>query len=416
MVTFSCDSCSEILTKKKVAIHILRCYNFLSVSCIDCNINFLGDNYKSHKHCVSESERFKISGFRQSLSTANRRRSQQNAQEKWTELLKKSIPSAPDLLKPSLQKLINFDNVPRKKKEFVNFVRNSLSIPYTNSDLLNDSLWNFLYTLKNEPFDILSNSLIDSLEIEADGEKRHMRIRINRYQTYYNTSSSSCEIITSESNDDTNICNSPITQTFGHRMNIAKKVLNYEKEIKYLHNNTKNTIHYEYKTSEKNLFSSYEKDIIKAIQEISLKELLNNEKPINHNTLTNLRKFLRFNHGDFYNSSFGQQKKILCKSDLDKTGQDEYYSKTLKGSQKLKLKKQVRCYNVISKIIFMELLKSFSKTSSKKVKLKNIQRYVNKKFNILNQYCRSKAITNHITKSSTDIWALDYKKEYIFLL
>ncbi|OMJ17057.1 UPF0743 protein [Smittium culicis] len=57
MVSFACNVCQETIKKPKLDIHKQRC-RYASYSCIDCGVDFVGTNYRSHTSCVSENEKY----------------------------------------------------------------------------------------------------------------------------------------------------------------------------------------------------------------------------------------------------------------------------------------------------------------------------------------------------------------------
>merc|ERR1712226_1506076 len=104
MVTFSCGTCNESLKKQKVEQHYFRCRNDY-VTCIDCNSDFFGDDFSSHTKCVSEAQ--KVLG----IVGAN-------------------------------------ENIPRKKKKFDNFIRNTCRFA---SQAVIDEIWEAINVKKPEP-------------------------------------------------------------------------------------------------------------------------------------------------------------------------------------------------------------------------------------------------------------------------
>jgi len=387
MVTFSCDGCCEILSKRKVDRHMLNCRNFPSVSCVDCNMTFEGDNYKVHTSCVSEAERYKISTLKKSLTTTSKKISKPLVQEAWMELIKISLPAAPDLLKPFLHKLMNYDNVPRKEKEFVNFVRNSLKIRNSNPDTVIESLWNYLYIMKKESFGILSNTFQIFLESDAEGDKKDIYTETRRYIPSY----SSSENITSDNGEETkNISKQTIT----------KKMPNYDK------------------VSENIVCDNEEEEIHNATQKMTRKELSYYENFIDNNTSSNGMRNIPFKHSEDNNNVSSKETGHVSKSNVNEIRDGKYitHNITVTKKHKLKPKTTIKHCNDTSEIIFMELLKSFSKTTAKKVKLKVIQRAINKKLKITDQHCPKKEIINYITVSNKNVWVLDKKKKNIFLV
>uniref|UniRef100_A0A8H7TNY6 Zinc finger C2H2 LYAR-type domain-containing protein n=1 Tax=Bionectria ochroleuca TaxID=29856 RepID=A0A8H7TNY6_BIOOC len=57
MVSFSCESCGDILTKKKLDPHRNRCHG-ATFTCIDCMVHFFGTDYRSHTSCMTEEQKY----------------------------------------------------------------------------------------------------------------------------------------------------------------------------------------------------------------------------------------------------------------------------------------------------------------------------------------------------------------------
>ncbi|PKS06602.1 hypothetical protein jhhlp_007351 [Lomentospora prolificans] len=57
MVSFSCESCGDVLTKKKLDQHRNRCHG-ATYTCIDCMVYFPGTTYRSHTSCISEEQKY----------------------------------------------------------------------------------------------------------------------------------------------------------------------------------------------------------------------------------------------------------------------------------------------------------------------------------------------------------------------
>ncbi|GJC84020.1 UPF0743 protein C215.06c [Colletotrichum liriopes] len=57
MVSFSCESCGDVLTKKKLDPHRNRCRG-ATFTCIDCMVYFPGTEYRSHTSCMSEAQKY----------------------------------------------------------------------------------------------------------------------------------------------------------------------------------------------------------------------------------------------------------------------------------------------------------------------------------------------------------------------
>ncbi|WYZ34621.1 hypothetical protein EsH8_I_000897 [Colletotrichum jinshuiense] len=57
MVSFSCESCGDVLTKKKLDPHRNRCRG-ATFTCIDCMVYFPGTEYRFHTSCMSEAQKY----------------------------------------------------------------------------------------------------------------------------------------------------------------------------------------------------------------------------------------------------------------------------------------------------------------------------------------------------------------------
>uniref|UniRef100_A0A182YFI1 Uncharacterized protein n=1 Tax=Anopheles stephensi TaxID=30069 RepID=A0A182YFI1_ANOST len=122
MVFFVCNHCGESMKKQVVATHAFRCRRAINVSCMDCLKDFLGKAYEAHTVCISEEEKYAAKGF------VAKEKKNVKKQEGWISLIR-SITQRHQNLSPGVMavfELINRnENVPRKFKPFVNFIRNS---------------------------------------------------------------------------------------------------------------------------------------------------------------------------------------------------------------------------------------------------------------------------------------------------
>ncbi|KAK4992671.1 hypothetical protein LTR50_001005 [Elasticomyces elasticus] len=57
MVSFSCENCGDVLTKKKLDPHRNQCYG-ASFTCLDCMVHFRGTDYRAHTSCISEAQKY----------------------------------------------------------------------------------------------------------------------------------------------------------------------------------------------------------------------------------------------------------------------------------------------------------------------------------------------------------------------
>jgi cell growth-regulating nucleolar protein len=63
MVSFQCEGCGDVLTKKKLDSHRNQCYG-ASYSCLDCMVHFQGTEYRSHTSCISEAQKYQGALYR----------------------------------------------------------------------------------------------------------------------------------------------------------------------------------------------------------------------------------------------------------------------------------------------------------------------------------------------------------------
>jgi cell growth-regulating nucleolar protein len=131
MVFFTCSVCGESVKKVSVEKHLLtsrRC-NQGSLSCMDCGKDFDSVSYKSHNACITEAAKYGGLNYK---APANANKGQQK-QSEWTEnvraaisMLRESRTGSNALLR-LLETISSYENVPRKKPKFMNFLRNSFS-------------------------------------------------------------------------------------------------------------------------------------------------------------------------------------------------------------------------------------------------------------------------------------------------
>ncbi|KAI4602758.1 hypothetical protein KJ359_007976 [Pestalotiopsis sp. 9143b] len=63
MVSFSCENCGDVLTKKKLDPHRNRCRG-ATFTCIDCMTYFPGAEYRSHTSCMTEEQKYQGALYR----------------------------------------------------------------------------------------------------------------------------------------------------------------------------------------------------------------------------------------------------------------------------------------------------------------------------------------------------------------
>lgn len=102
-------------------------------------MTFYENDYAAHTTCISEAEKYE-----KSLYKAKPGANKPKAQDIWTALIEDIVAEssqAPPSVRPFLERLSSLSNVPRNKKKFINFSRNSLNI---RSDAVLEDMWNFL--------------------------------------------------------------------------------------------------------------------------------------------------------------------------------------------------------------------------------------------------------------------------------
>lgn len=144
MVFFTCNGCGESLKKAQVDKHVNMCRGCQSLSCIDCGKDFWGDDYKNHVKCISEDQKYGGKGYEAKANKGDIK------QQQWIQKVHDAMnkPGVSAKLKDVLQQVSSFDNVPRKRAKFQNWMRNSLKISNTG---LHDEVWDILSAGDNQP-------------------------------------------------------------------------------------------------------------------------------------------------------------------------------------------------------------------------------------------------------------------------
>ncbi|EDV20072.1 uncharacterized protein TRIADDRAFT_51055 [Trichoplax adhaerens] len=158
MVAFTCNACGESVKKNKVEKHLMQCSGCSSLSCMDCGQSFYGDSYTNHTKCISEAEKYQGKLF-QAKDKVNKGEKKQLDWTKNLQSMTASKNSTNPRINSIIQKIANFDNVPRKKKKFINFMKNSVKV--YNEALLNQ-VW--------ELFAASMNGTPDSAEPQEKGQ------------------------------------------------------------------------------------------------------------------------------------------------------------------------------------------------------------------------------------------------------
>lgn len=144
MVFFTCNGCGESLKKAQVDKHVNMCRGCQVLSCIDCGKDFWGNDYKNHNKCISEDQKYGGKGYEAKANKGDVK------QQQWIQRVHEAMnkPGVSAKLKDVLQQVSSYDNVPRKKAKFQNWMRNSLKIANTS---LHDEVWDILAAADNPP-------------------------------------------------------------------------------------------------------------------------------------------------------------------------------------------------------------------------------------------------------------------------
>ncbi|KAI0512551.1 hypothetical protein F5B22DRAFT_307233 [Xylaria bambusicola] len=77
MVSFSCEECGDVLTKKKLDPHRNRCRG-ATFTCIDCMVHFPGTEYRSHTSCITEDQKYQGALYKPKRQKPNQTEAQTN--------------------------------------------------------------------------------------------------------------------------------------------------------------------------------------------------------------------------------------------------------------------------------------------------------------------------------------------------
>ncbi|CDQ61979.1 unnamed protein product [Oncorhynchus mykiss] len=134
MVFFTCNACGESLKKAQVEKHVNMCRGCEILSCIDCGKDFWGNDYKNHIKCISEDQKYGGKGYEAKSNKGDVK------QQQWIQRIQEAMnkPGIGAKLKDVLNQVSSYDNVPRKKSKFQNWMKNSLKI---HNPTLHDQVW-----------------------------------------------------------------------------------------------------------------------------------------------------------------------------------------------------------------------------------------------------------------------------------
>lgn len=134
MVFFTCNACGESLKKAQVDKHVSMCRGCEILSCIDCGKDFWGNDYKNHIKCITEDQKYGGKGYEAKSNKGDVK------QQQWIQRIQEAMnkPGISAKLKDVLNQVSSYDNVPRKKSKFQNWMKNSLKI---HNPTLHDQVW-----------------------------------------------------------------------------------------------------------------------------------------------------------------------------------------------------------------------------------------------------------------------------------
>ncbi|XP_054013424.1 cell growth-regulating nucleolar protein [Hylaeus anthracinus] len=144
MVVFTCNNCGETLQKPKVAKHYeFQCRTAPFLTCVDCFKDFRGEEYIAHTKCITEAQRY---GGKDYVPKAGTNKGERKQQE-WINIVNNILNSKVNLSNAErsfLNTLSKYENIPRKKGKFLNFVKNALGHK-TNPEVV-EKVWNIMET------------------------------------------------------------------------------------------------------------------------------------------------------------------------------------------------------------------------------------------------------------------------------
>ncbi|XP_015680791.1 cell growth-regulating nucleolar protein [Protobothrops mucrosquamatus] len=150
MVFFTCNACGEALKKGQVEKHLNMCRHCQCLSCMDCGKDFWDDDYKHHVKCLSEDQKYGGKNYEAKVPKGDVK--QQEWIQKIHEIIKESNINIK--VRDILQQMYAYDNIPRKKHKFQNWMANSLKI---HSTTLQDQVWDiFSEAVRKETLEIQS--------------------------------------------------------------------------------------------------------------------------------------------------------------------------------------------------------------------------------------------------------------------
>ncbi|GAA6093106.1 cell growth-regulating nucleolar protein isoform X1 [Tachysurus ichikawai] len=167
MVFFTCNACGESLKKAQIQKHTSMCRGCQVLSCIDCGKDFWGEDYKSHVKCISEDQKYGGKNYEAKANKGDVK------QQQWIQRVQ-AVLDKPDVsarLRSVLQQVATYDNVPRKKAKFQNWIKNSLKI-YDSS--LQDQVWE-IFSSSESPQDNGAEHPVHTSRPEQDTQEEQVK-------------------------------------------------------------------------------------------------------------------------------------------------------------------------------------------------------------------------------------------------
>lgn len=134
MVVFTCNACGESVKKAQVEKHVNKCRGCQVLSCMDCGKDFCGEDYRNHIKCITEDQKYGGKAFEAKAHKGEVK------QQQWIQRIHEAMnkPGVSPKMKDILGQVTAYDNIPRKKAKFQNWMKNSLRL--TNPKI-QDEVW-----------------------------------------------------------------------------------------------------------------------------------------------------------------------------------------------------------------------------------------------------------------------------------
>ncbi|XP_012529404.1 cell growth-regulating nucleolar protein [Monomorium pharaonis] len=199
MVVFTCNHCGDSLKKPKVATHYqLICRNVPFVTCVDCLKDFRDDEYVAHTKCITEAERYGAKDYVPKPSANKGERKQQEWINVVNDLLNGTVHLS-NVERNFLNILSKYDNIPRKKAKFLNFVRSAIG-NRVNASIV-ESVWDKMENAHKQSQQVVTKTTENSVTQSQEQNKHNMTCMEN---VNSNNSLDSQNIAENQNNE--NIC------------------------------------------------------------------------------------------------------------------------------------------------------------------------------------------------------------------